>query len=81
MSVKRRDLIKYLKENGFRLIREGGSHSIYSNEIKAIPVKRHSPLDRITANECQTSRVKAKVLIGRRPELWKKSASPDFIQE
>ena len=51
MSVKRRDLIRYLEENGFTLLREGGNHSIYTNGIKVIPVKRHRQLDRITANE------------------------------
>jgi predicted RNA binding protein YcfA (HicA-like mRNA interferase family) len=51
MSVKRRDLIQYLEENGFRLLREGANHSIYTNGAKTIPVKRHKQLDRITANE------------------------------
>jgi predicted RNA binding protein YcfA (HicA-like mRNA interferase family) len=51
MSVKRRDLVKYLIENGFILIREGGNHSIFSKEKKMIPVKRHNTFDRITANE------------------------------
>ena len=51
MSVKRRDLIKHLEENGFRLIREGANHAIFSNNIKTIPVKRHRVFDRITANE------------------------------
>ncbi|MDP2920695.1 MAG: type II toxin-antitoxin system HicA family toxin [Dehalococcoidia bacterium] len=51
MSVKRRDLVKYFEENGFNLLREGGKHSIYSNGIKTIPVKRHRKLDQITANE------------------------------
>jgi predicted RNA binding protein YcfA (HicA-like mRNA interferase family) len=50
MSVKRRDLIKYFTENGFYLLREGGKHSIYTNGIKTIPIKRHRTLDRITAN-------------------------------
>ncbi|MTJ31651.1 MULTISPECIES: type II toxin-antitoxin system HicA family toxin [Aphanizomenon] len=45
MSVKRKDLIKYLEENGFYLLREGGNHSIYTNDIKTIPVKRHSAID------------------------------------
>lgn len=31
MSVKRRDLIKYLEANGFYLLREGRKHSIYTN--------------------------------------------------
>jgi mRNA interferase HicA len=56
MSVKRRDLIQYLEENGFRLLREGANHSIYTNGLKTIPVKRHRQFDRITANEiCKQS--------------------------
>lgn len=51
MSVKRRELIKYLEENGFYLLREGKKHSIYTNGIKIVPVKRHRTIDRITANE------------------------------
>ncbi len=51
MSVNRHDLIKYLQENGFQLLREGGNHSIYTNGIKTIPVKRHRLFDRIVANE------------------------------
>ena len=51
MSVKRRDLIKYLKEHDFYLLREGGNHSIYTNGDKVIPIKRHRTFDRITANE------------------------------
>ncbi|CCI00675.1 MAG: type II toxin-antitoxin system HicA family toxin [Microcystis sp. M54BS1] len=50
MSVKRKDLIKYLEENGYYLLREGGNHSIYTNDLKTIPVKRHRTIDRITAN-------------------------------
>jgi len=30
MSVKRRDLVRYLEENSFYLLREGGNHSIYT---------------------------------------------------
>jgi len=51
MSVNRRDLVRYLKESGFWLLREGANHSIYTNGTKVIPVKRHKRLDRITANE------------------------------
>ena len=51
MAIKRRELIRYLEENGFRLLREGGRHSIYTNNQKTIPVKRHRTIDRITANE------------------------------
>jgi len=46
MSVKRRDLIRYLAKNGFYFFREGGNHSIYTNNSKTIPVKRHRILDR-----------------------------------
>lgn len=51
MSVKRRDLIRYMKKEGFYLLREGGNHSIYYNGTKVIPVKRHKQIDRITANK------------------------------
>ena len=51
MSVKRRELIRYLEKNGFYLLREGGNHTIYTNDKKVIPEKRHRQLDRITANE------------------------------
>lgn len=51
MSVKRRDLVKYLEASGFYLLREGSKHSVYTNGAKMIPVKRHRSLDRITANE------------------------------
>jgi predicted RNA binding protein YcfA (HicA-like mRNA interferase family) len=51
VSVKRGDLVKYLKVNGFYLLREGNRHSIYTNGTKTIPVKRHKLFDRITANE------------------------------
>ena len=51
MSVKRRDLVRYLEENYFYLLREGGNHSISTNGLKTIPVKRHRVFDRITANE------------------------------
>ena len=51
MSVKRRELVKYLETNGFYLLREGRKHSIYTNDIKTVPIKRQRVLDRITANE------------------------------
>jgi mRNA interferase HicA len=51
LSVKRRELVKYLEANGFYLLREGSNHSIYTNGVKTIPVKRHRLLDRIVANE------------------------------
>lgn len=51
MSVKRKDIIKYLEDNGFYLLIEGENHFIYTNDVKTIPVKRHRTIDRITANE------------------------------
>ncbi len=51
LSVKRRDLIKYLEANDFYLLREGRKHSIYTNGPRTVPVKRHRSLDRLTANE------------------------------
>ena len=61
MSIKRRDLIKYLESNGFYLLREGNNHSIYTNNTKMVPVKRHRIMDRITANElCKQAGLKAK---------------------
>ena len=56
MPVRRRDLIKYFEENGFYLLREGGKHSIYTNNQKTVPVKRHRTIDRITANELANKR-------------------------
>ncbi|MCC6143156.1 MAG: type II toxin-antitoxin system HicA family toxin [Candidatus Hydrogenedentes bacterium] len=50
MSVSRRDLVRYLEQHGFYLLREGGNHSIYSDGRHTIPVKRHREFDRITAN-------------------------------
>jgi predicted RNA binding protein YcfA (HicA-like mRNA interferase family) len=51
MSVKRADLIRYLKSKGYAVLRQGKKHTIYYNGEKTIPVKRHSLFDRITANE------------------------------
>ncbi|MFN8482136.1 MAG: type II toxin-antitoxin system HicA family toxin [Anaerolineae bacterium] len=51
MSVKRVDLVRHLEQHGFTLLREGAKHSIYTNGVKVIPVKRHRVFDRITANE------------------------------
>ena len=52
MSVSRRDIIKYLMENGFFFLREGGNHTIYTDgKGKQIPLKRHKTFDRHTANE------------------------------
>jgi hypothetical protein len=44
-------LVGYFEANGFRLLREGANHSIYTDGGKVIPIKRHNQFDRITANE------------------------------
>ena len=51
MSVKRPDLVVYFEEHGFYFLREGKKHTIYTNGLKTIPIKRHRIFDRITANE------------------------------
>jgi len=51
MSVNRKDLLRYLMDNNFYLLREGSNHSIYTNNTKTVPVKMHRVFDRITANE------------------------------
>ncbi len=59
MSVKRKDLIKYFENNGYYLLREGGNHSIYTNDSNTIPIKRHRTIDRITANAlCKQAGIK-----------------------
>jgi len=61
MSVSRRDLLRYLEENGFGLVREGGNHSIWGKGSVRIPIKRHRLFDRITANElCKQAGLKPK---------------------
>jgi len=61
MSVKRADLVKHLEANGYRLVRQGGNHSIYGRGVQMVPVKRHRTLDRITANEiCKQAGVQPK---------------------
>ena len=61
MSVKRTDIVRYLKDNNYWLLREGSKHSIFHNGDKTIPVKRHRISDRITANEiCKQAGLKPK---------------------
>lgn len=51
--MKRRDLLRHLEEHGCRLLREGGSHSIWENETTrsrtAIP--RHTEINDYTASK------------------------------
>ena len=51
MSVKRRDIIRFLDKNGYLFQREGGNHSIYCNaEGICVPVGRHNTFERREAN-------------------------------
>ncbi|MCW5960794.1 MAG: type II toxin-antitoxin system HicA family toxin [Pyrinomonadaceae bacterium] len=45
--MKRRKLIKHLRENGCELLREGGSHSIFVNRKtrKSTAVPRHNEIN------------------------------------
>ncbi|MDQ3063144.1 MAG: type II toxin-antitoxin system HicA family toxin [Acidobacteriota bacterium] len=49
--MKRRDLIRHLEANGCRLLREGGSHSIWENPKsgKRTAVPRHNEVTEYTA--------------------------------
>lgn len=50
--MKRRDLIKQLETNGFRLIRDDGDHSIYKAQGKRpVQVPRHKEINENTARQ------------------------------
>lgn len=42
--MKRRDLVKLLENNGWRLLRSGASHDIYTNGQRSEPIPRHSEI-------------------------------------
>jgi len=48
-KMKRRDLIRKLEKNGWKLARHGADHDIYTNGIKSQPVPRHNEINEITA--------------------------------
>lgn len=43
--MKRADLIRLLERNGWRLKREGGNHSVYTNGVRCEQVPRHNEID------------------------------------
>ena len=63
MSVKRRDLVNYLEDNGFSLLREGKKHSIYTNGERTVPVKRH----RVLEARCEPARASS---VFSKPSRW-----------
>ena len=42
--MKRRDLIKLLKSNGWWFLRSGNNHDIYTNGNASEPIPRHSEI-------------------------------------
>jgi predicted RNA binding protein YcfA (HicA-like mRNA interferase family) len=47
--MKRRELIRLLKQNGWRSIRNKGDHEVYSNGASVVAVPRHSEVNELTA--------------------------------
>ena len=46
LTMKPQELIKFLKSYGYRFIRsKGGSHHIYGNGLKSIPIPIHGSKD------------------------------------
>ena len=43
--MKRKDLVKLLERNGWRLVREGGIHTVYSNGEKSEAIPRHGEIN------------------------------------
>lgn len=51
--MKRKDLVKYLSEQGCVLVREGGKYSVFSNPAtqKEVPVTRHPEMEDFAARK------------------------------
>ena len=49
--MKRRDLIKRLEADGYKIHRHGAEHDIYTKNRTAVQVPRHSEINEITANK------------------------------
>jgi predicted RNA binding protein YcfA (HicA-like mRNA interferase family) len=49
--MKRKDLIKKLEQNGWRLDRHGGKHDVYTNGTKSEPISRQTEIDEILAKK------------------------------
>lgn len=47
--MKRRDLIKLLEKNGWRLVRSSGGHDVYSNGKQSEPIPRHTEINEMLA--------------------------------
>ena len=42
--MKRKDLIRLLESNGWRLMRNGANHDIYTNGTHSEPIPRHAEI-------------------------------------
>ena len=49
--VKKRDLAVKLRALGWRLLREGGSHEIWTNGSESEPVPRHREISELLAHK------------------------------
>jgi len=49
--MKRKDLIKLFEKNGWRLLREGGNHAIYTNGKANEPISRQTEIDEVLAKK------------------------------
>jgi len=51
--MKRKELVRYLMQNGCELSREGGKYSVFSNPAtgKEIPVTRHTEIADFTVRK------------------------------
>lgn len=47
--MKRKDLIKMLEKNGWKLARNGGSHDIYTNGKEMETIPRHKEIAELLA--------------------------------
>ena len=45
LAVKRNDLIKQVEKNGYRLLRHGANHDIYTNGERNETIPRHKEID------------------------------------
>ena len=49
--MKRKDLLRLFKKNGWYFLREGGNHTIYTDGINNEPIPRHTEINEILAKE------------------------------
>jgi mRNA interferase HicA len=47
--MKRNDLVRRLRAQGWVLLREGGHHSVFTDGVRAISVPRHKEINENTA--------------------------------